>query len=381
MNTTTSMEAKIHLEKKEVGMTKEMLNKATTKKRKLLCDYNWIVSPVPKLFSGNDDDIEKIENKDPTAITKTTGTSLMNEDKNEKLKDDIVTDVQFVMDGPPVKLGIDEAGRGPVLGPMTYGCAYWRIEDDEEISALGYDDSKAITAQTREKLFDGIANENAYRIGWIVVDIPATAISALMLKQSPTSLNRISHECAISMIECVLEKGVNVQEVYVDTVGDPDVYQRKLTRRFHNKIKFTVTKKADSLFRVVSAASICAKVIRDKLVSEWVYEEGDKKLAEEKKPDVGSGYPGDPKTKDYIEKYFDKIFSFSSFVRHSWSTVTKVEDARGVKVEWDEPDDEADEKQANIKSFFTKKGLKKEDVRVPFFKKRGLKRVRDDFFV
>ena len=62
------------------------------------------------------------------------------------------------------------------------------------------------------------------------------------------------------------------------------------------------------------------------------------------------------------EKYFDKIFSFSSFVRHSWSTVTKVEDARGVKVEWDEPDDEADEKQANIKSFFTKKGLKKEDL-------------------
>ena len=170
MNTTTSMEAKIHLEKKEIGMTKEMLNKATTKKRKLLCDYNWIVSPVPKLFGGNDDDNEKIENKDPTAITKTTGTSLMNEDKNEKLKDDIVTDVQFVMDGPPVKLGIDEAGRGPVLGPMTYGCAYWRIEDDEEISALGYDDSKAITAQTREKLFDGIANENAYRIGWIVVE-------------------------------------------------------------------------------------------------------------------------------------------------------------------------------------------------------------------
>ena len=218
------------------------------------------------------------EKFDPTSVSQTSVTSLMNESKDQKLKEDVVTEVNFVLDGPPVKLGIDEAGRGPVLGPMTYGCAYWRIEDDEEISALGYDDSKAISAETREKLFDGIANKNAYRIGWIVVDIPATSISALMLKQSPTSLNRISHECAISMIECVLEKGVNVQEVYVDTVGDPDVYQRKLTQRFKNRIKFTVTKKADSLFKVVSAASICAKVIRDKLVSDWVYSEGDKSI-------------------------------------------------------------------------------------------------------
>ena len=361
--------------------------KRPTKKAKLLCDYNWIISPVPKRCGGDDETgieaNEKTGNEkfDPTLVSQTSATSLMNESKDQKLKEDVVTEVNFVLDGPPVKLGIDEAGRGPVLGPMTYGCAYWRIEDDEEISALGYDDSKAISAETREKLFDGIANKNAYRIGWIVVDIPATSISALMLKQSPTSLNRISHECAISMIECVLEKGVNVQEVYVDTVGDPDVYQRKLTQRFKNRIKFTVTKKADSLFKVVSAASICAKVIRDKLVSEWVYSEGDKALADEKRPDVGSGYPGDPKTKDYLEKYFDKIFSYSTFVRHSWSTVTKIEEARGVKVEWDVPDEEADEKQSNIKSFFTKKGVKKEDVRVPFFKQRGLKRVRENFFI
>jgi hypothetical protein len=85
------------------------------------------------------------------------------------------------------------------------------------------------------------------------------------------------------MVRAVLADGVNVEEVrfarlgllrdqvrcldtrgkaqvYVDTVGNPERYQDYLTKAFDNRIKFTVTKKADSLFPVVSAASICAKV-------------------------------------------------------------------------------------------------------------------------
>jgi ribonuclease H2 subunit A len=328
-------------------------------KRKLLCDYSWEVAEVP-------------------ASCKSSSTKTVAESGNF---DGALSINSIAEDGPAVMLGIDEAGRGPVLGSMTYGCAYWRIEDNEEIVKLGYDDSKKISAEVREELFLGIQS-NAHRIGWIVVDIPATALSALMLKQSPTSLNHISHECAIAMVERVLSQGVNVQEVYVDTVGDPVHYERKLNARFCDKIKFTVRKKADSLYKVVSAASICAKVLRDRQVKEWDYTDGDKKLAKENHPDVGSGYPGDPKTKDYLSLYFDNLFGFSTFVRHSWSTVKKINDERGVKIEWDEPDDEDsdDNKQANIKSFFQKKGEKKVDLRADFFKMRGMKRVKADLF-
>lgn len=53
-------------------------------------------------------------------------------------------------------LGIDEAGRGPVLGPMTYGAAYWSCADDKAVSAMGFDDSKALTPAQRVGLFERI---------------------------------------------------------------------------------------------------------------------------------------------------------------------------------------------------------------------------------
>jgi ribonuclease H2 subunit A len=87
----------------------------------------------------------------------------------------------------------------------------------------------------------------------------------------PKNLNSISYEAAIEMIVKAISAGVNVSKVFVDTVGDPEAYEKMLTIRFENKIEFTVRKKADSLFKVVSAASICAKVTRDYLIENWKF--------------------------------------------------------------------------------------------------------------
>ena len=77
-------------------------------------------------------------------------------------------------------------------------------------------------------------------------------------------------------------------QVYVDTVGDPDKYQAKLAARFPTVRKVVVSKKADSLFPIVSAASICAKVTRDDLLRRWEFEEANLDVSRE----FGSGYPG-----------------------------------------------------------------------------------------
>lgn len=65
--------------------------------------------------------------------------------------------------GGGVILGIDEAGRGPVLGPMTYGAAYWSCADDKAVSAMGFDDSKALTPAQRNGLFDRIDKARLYK--------------------------------------------------------------------------------------------------------------------------------------------------------------------------------------------------------------------------
>lgn len=111
-------------------------------------------------------------------------------------------------------------------------------------------------------------------------------------------------------------------------VGPPDSYQAKLEAKFPT-VDVTVSKKADSLYPVVSAASICAKVTRDKCVKGWEFAEGNIVVPE---TGYGSGYPGDPATKDFLEKCVDPIFGYPNLVRFSWQTVANVLDRKAVRV-------------------------------------------------
>ena len=91
--------------------------------------------------------------------------------------------------GVDVVLGIDEAGRGSVLGPMTYSAAYWAVSNAEEMEAKGFDDSKALTPETRRKLFDKI--EATEDCGYVVRVLQASEISRNMLRKTPYNLNEM----------------------------------------------------------------------------------------------------------------------------------------------------------------------------------------------
>ncbi|RLN96601.1 hypothetical protein BBJ28_00000147 [Nothophytophthora sp. Chile5] len=215
----------------------------------------------------------------------------------------------------PVMLGIDEAGRGPVMGPMVYGAAYWPVADNDAMCALGFDDSKALSAESRAQL-------------WIVRLISAAEISNKMQRQT-SNLNEMSRDAAIQLINEVQKRGVVVKKVFVDTVGDPKWYQSFLSKHFNGTIEFRVEKKADSLFKVVSAASIAAKVTRDRVISDWVWESPALELPK----DFGSGYPSDPKTKAWLAQHMDNVFVFPNIIRFSWGTVEPFL-TKAVKVEW-----------------------------------------------
>jgi len=254
--------------------------------------------------------------------------------------------VPLVCREKPCVLGVDEAGRGPVLGPMVYGVCYCPVGQDGDLKELGAADSKTLSEEQREKLFTSIHEHNEY-IGWSIEMISPAYISNSMYKRPKVSLNEISHNSAISLIKRVIAAGANITEVYVDTVGPPEKYQEKLQGVFPG-LQITVSKKADALFPTVSGASICAKVARDRALRAWRFPEGLDVKA------WGSGYPADPVTKNFLQSSLDPVFGFPGLVRFSWSTAAKIMDSKGVPVSWAEEEEEEtqDENTPSVLQFF-----------------------------
>lgn len=360
--------------------------------------------------------------------------------------------------GEPVKLGIDEAGRGPVMGPMVYAAAFWKVEEvrgagvgggrlegrerssrrecggliggrgklkriafrfffrsqsnaltcatsqstqffppipfshsnickDAAMIAMGFDDSKALDEKTRDGLFQRMLRTHA-QLGWVIHSIPATELAGKMLMKEATSLNKISHNSAADMLSLVLSEGVCVTEVFVDTVGDPEMYQKKLEGLFAHhtpRISFTVAKKADSLYKTVSAASIAAKVTRDRAISGWVWEESFRTEGGKEggpQTNFGSGYPGDARCSDWLKGNSDNVFGFPSLVRFSWSTARDLMEKECVKVEWEEDEDDGGGLPAgtsSIEAFIKPKPgePKKARKRAKYFQQRGMETVGD----
>ncbi|KMZ57073.1 Ribonuclease H2 subunit A [Zostera marina] len=239
----------------------------------------------------------------------------------------------------PCIMGIDEAGRGPVLGPMVYGCMYCPLSYKNTVASLEFADSKTLKEEKREELFENLKLDSC--IGWEVDVIDPRELSAKMLKKTKINLNEISHNSAMGLIRRVLDLGVILTEVYLDTVGDADKYRIKISERFPG-IKIVVSKKADSIYPIVSGASIVAKVTRDRAVRNWVLSE----TAENIDGEFGSGYPADPVTKAWLKRNKHFVFGFPSLVRFSWGTCSSyLKD--GVEVAWEADEEDADSSSKN----------------------------------
>lgn len=275
-------------------------------------------------------------------------------------------------------LGVDEAGRGPVLGPMVYGIAFCPKSKESVLKDLGCADSKQLNESQRDEIFvNANQKENSVdSVGWAIDVISPSEISASMLKRTKRSLNEVSMDSAIGLIKAAIEHGVNVAEIYVDTVGPPEKYEAKLQAIFPST-KVKVAKKADSTYPIVSLASICAKVSRDHAIKVWQFRENIS-IPEE---GFGSGYPGDPVTKRFL-KNFEPLFGFPRIVRFSWSTASNLLDENNaLSVEFDE-EEESSEKKVKLASkkmtaFFKAEVPVKQFKRHNFFKERCLEDVTD----
>ncbi|EDR08506.1 uncharacterized protein LACBIDRAFT_173809 [Laccaria bicolor S238N-H82] len=253
----------------------------------------------------------------------------------------------------PYIVGVDEAGRGPVLGPLVYGIAYCPASYKEDMEELGFADSKTLNSDTRLSLLNTLSSQPE-NLGWSVRVVSPQAISSGMLCRPPTNLNRQSQDATILLLREVLAKGIQVSEVYVDALGTTTTYEAYLSSLFPG-IDFTVTTKADSKFKIVGAASVAAKVTRDACVEGWTFEENIGKEGDKwSNATLGSGYPSDPNTQAWLKGSVDPVFGFPKLVRFSWTTVKVILEKNAHAVKW------TDEGQASlINAFEAGQGLDK----------------------
>ncbi|MCJ1307346.1 hypothetical protein MMC25_000992 [Agyrium rufum] len=246
-------------------------------------------------------------------------------------------------------LGVDEAGRGPVIGPMVYSVFYLPIDQHKSLLATThrFDDSKVLSPTIRSSLMEKICTPGTDlhdRCGWATRVMSARDIGANMLKPAGIyNLNAQAMDATVALLQEVLAKKIRVKEIYVDTIGKASIYQSKLEKIFPTA-KVTVAEKADSLYPCVSAASVCAKVTRDAAVETSYKSYLD--IAEESISSAegwGSGYPSDARCKTWMRQNMDPYFGWGTECRFSWGTAKDMLEARGaggIKVDWPDSADD-----------------------------------------
>lgn len=199
--------------------------------------------------------------------------------------------------------GIDEAGRGPVLGDLViagFGC---EPEDEDLLRDIGVKDSKALSSSKREELYEFLTSRFFYKV---VVITPAQ----LDKLRSKYSLNEIEASAFAEIIN-----SLQPTKAYVDCAGRSITsFEKTLRMMLKYECELIVEHKADVNYPIVAASSIIAKVTRDR---------GIKSLSETYGA-IGSGYPSDPVTIKFLRRWVKKHHSYPPFARRSWKTASRM---------------------------------------------------------
>ena len=222
-------------------------------------------------------------------------------------------------------VGVDEAGRGPVIGPLVVAAMAVPADGGEaRLREMGVRDSKKLRPARRESLAKDLVNYPSQ-----VIEVPASDIDAL---RSTASLNVIEGRIFASAALGVIAQlgGTARVAVYLDAA---DTSEATFERYFRGAIAGTPGEasvvavvsrhEADDIFPVVSAASVLAKTRREEAVA---------RIKEELGEDFGSGYPADERTITFLEKWITEKGVLPPHTRESWRTAQRLVDRHGASV-------------------------------------------------
>jgi ribonuclease HII len=210
--------------------------------------------------------------------------------------------------------GIDEAGRGPMIGPMVICGVLIDSEKLPELENIGAKDSKALSHSPRLKL---------------KIKIERVASSIIIRSVSAAKIDRLRKRTTLNEIEVTefasIAKSLKPQRIYLDAADvKADRFGEKvgkLSGLASQGALIISEHKADSKYPIVSAASIIAKVERDRVISEYHKKYGD----------FGSGYPSDPKTVNFVKTLVKNNQKLPPIIRKSWESVRKILDEESAE--------------------------------------------------
>jgi ribonuclease HII len=206
--------------------------------------------------------------------------------------------------------GIDEAGRGPVIGPLVMAGVLIDESKLENLRNIGVKDSKLLSPLQRERLYDKIIEiVDGYEITITHADEVDKAVNS-----ETSNLNWLEADKSIQIIT-----KLNPEKAMLDCPSNNiKAYTDYINTKLTTKTKVTCEHGADATYPEVSAASILAKVTRDTLIHE---------MKKEINIDFGSGYPSDPKTIKFLKENWNRY----DFFRKSWSSWKKLAAAKKQK--------------------------------------------------
>ena len=212
--------------------------------------------------------------------------------------------------------GVDEAGKGPVLGSM-FAAAVW--VEDEDLLPDGIADSKRLTPTRRETLAERIRSSERIAVG-------VAEITPERIDDPHTDMNSLTVEAHAGSIERALSDVAD--EATTPPMGlcdacdtDADRFARRVAEACDLGIVLDAEHGADEDSRVVGAASVIAKVERDAHVAALSTKYGE----------IGSGYPSDPTTRTFLEEYVANEAELPPCARTSWSTCADVLETAGQR--------------------------------------------------
>jgi len=203
------------------------------------------------------------------------------------------------------QIGVDEAGKGPVIGPMVAAA----VRAAEADLPDGIDDSKRLTAAARESIATQLRGSPAVAVGLGVVttdeiDDPEADMNSLTVAAQVRALGDVVVDGDHALVDARFARRVadGVADAGTDTEGGV-------------AIDVTAEHGADEASQLVGAASIIAKVERDSRIDA---------IGENYDHDVGSGYPSDPTTREFLADYVDRHGELPACARASWATCEDV---------------------------------------------------------